>query len=182
MQDEQDDLDRDIRANVQCLREEDIGAWRRHFFQEREQLQRSIQDSISQGANNEAKLTKGFVNGHYSPDSPGMEPSGFLPRLLETLHHSRRLQAARVLRNYQHLIDPACEYRLPNDQTKRSLAMSLNKTPSSATKASFSPAVKILVAAVILGFVVLHTVGDHVLRGPVPAANADMAGSNKYGD
>ncbi len=62
--------------------------------------------------------------------------------------------------------------------------MSLNKAPPSpATKARFSPAVKILIAAaVVFGFVVFHIIGDAVLRSPLPAAKADMAGSNKYGD
>jgi hypothetical protein len=183
MQDEQKNLDRDIPADVPHLSDEDIGAWSRHFFEERGQLHQSIQNSISQGVNMEAKLTKGFVNEPYCQDSAGIERAGFLPRLLEALHHSRRLQAARVIRSYKHLIDPDCEYRLSSDPTKRSLEMSLNKAPSPATKAWFSPTVKILIAAaVVFGFVVLHIVGDEVLRSPLSVVKADMAGSNKYGD
>ncbi len=61
--------------------------------------------------------------------------------------------------------------------------MPLNKVPSPATQARFSPAVKVLIAAaVVFGFVVFHIVGDHVFRSPLTAAKADMAGSNKYGD
>jgi hypothetical protein len=183
MQDEQNNLDRDISVDVQHLRDEDIGAWCRYFFEERRQLHQSIQDSISQGVDTEAKLTKEFVNEPGSQDTAGIERAGFLPRLFEALHHSRRLQAARVIRSYKHLIDPDCEYQVPNDPTKRSLEMSLNKAPSPATKAWFSPAVKFLIAAaVVFGFVVFHIVGDEVLRSPLPAAKADIAGSNKYGD
>ncbi|HMF68607.1 MAG TPA: hypothetical protein VK602_13480, partial [Phyllobacterium sp.] len=32
--------------------------------------------------------------------------AGFLHRLIEALHHSRRLQAAVVIRQYKHLVDP----------------------------------------------------------------------------
>jgi hypothetical protein len=121
MQDEQKSLDRDIPADVQHLRDEDIGAWCRYFFEERGQLHQSIPDSISESVNIEAKLTKGFVNEPYRQDSAGIERTGFLSRLFEALHHSRRLQAARAIRSYKHLIDPDCEYRLPSDPTKRSL-------------------------------------------------------------
>ena len=180
MQDEQNNLDRDIPADVQHLSDEDIGAWSRHFFNERAQLLQSIQDSLSQRLEMEAKLTKGLVNEPYSQDSVGIVRAGFLPRLLEALHHSRRLQAARVIRSYKHLINPDREYRLPGDLTKRSSKMSLNEAPSPATKVS--PAVKVLIAAVLLGFVIFHIVGDAVLRTPLAAAKADMVGSNKYGD
>ncbi len=70
MQDAQKNLERDIPADLQPLSDEDIGAWCRYFSEERGQLHRSIQDSISQGVNREAKLTKGFVNEPYSQDSP----------------------------------------------------------------------------------------------------------------
>lgn len=60
--------------------------------------------------------------------------------------------------------------------------MSLNKAPLPATKAWFSSAVKILIAAVVFGFVIFHIVGDEALRSPLPADKADMVGSNKYGD
>ncbi len=60
--------------------------------------------------------------------------------------------------------------------------MSLNKAPSPAPKAWVSPAVKILITAVVFGFVVFHIVGDQVLRSPLLADKSDMVGSNKYGD
>jgi hypothetical protein len=182
MQDRQKNLDRDIPADVQHLRDEDIGARYRYFFEERGLLHRSIRDLISQGANIEPKLTKEFVDEPCSQDSAGTERAGFLPRLIEALHHSRRLQAARVIRSYRHLIDPACEDRVSGNPTERSLDMSSNKAPLPATKAWSSPAVRILVAAVVFGFVVFHIVGDAVLRSPLPAAKADMSGLNKYGD
>jgi hypothetical protein len=36
---------------------------------------------------------------------------GFLAAILEALHHSRRLEAQRVLRRYQHLIDSAAPHQ-----------------------------------------------------------------------
>jgi hypothetical protein len=181
MQDEQTNLDRDIPAGVEHLRNEDIAAGCR-FFEERKQLRQSTQDSISQGVNIEAKLTKGVVNEPHSQDLTRIEGTGFLHRLFEALHHSRRLQAARAIRSYRHLIDPGCEYRFSGDPIKRSIGMYLNKPPSPATKAGASLAVKILIAAVVFGFVAFHIVGDAVLHSPLPAAKADLAGLNKYGD
>jgi hypothetical protein len=39
-----------------------------------------------------------------------------------------------------------------------------------------------MIAAAIIGFGVLHMVGDAVLRGPSIAAKADTAVSKDYGD
>jgi hypothetical protein len=36
---------------------------------------------------------------------------GFWSALLEALHHSRRLEAQRILRRYQHLIDSAAQHQ-----------------------------------------------------------------------
>jgi hypothetical protein len=36
---------------------------------------------------------------------------GFLAAVLEALHHSRRLEAQRILRRYQHLIDSAAQHQ-----------------------------------------------------------------------
>jgi hypothetical protein len=36
---------------------------------------------------------------------------GFLAAILEALHHSRRLEAQRILRRYQHLIDSAAQHQ-----------------------------------------------------------------------
>jgi len=36
---------------------------------------------------------------------------GFFAALLEALHHSRRLEAQRILRRYQHLIDSASQHQ-----------------------------------------------------------------------
>ncbi len=36
---------------------------------------------------------------------------GFFAALLEALHHSRRLEAQRILRRYQHLIDSAAQHQ-----------------------------------------------------------------------
>jgi hypothetical protein len=36
---------------------------------------------------------------------------GFLAAILDALHHSRRLEAQRILRRYQHLIDSAAQHQ-----------------------------------------------------------------------
>ena len=36
---------------------------------------------------------------------------GFLAAVLEALHHSRRLEAQRIIRRYQHLIDSAPQHQ-----------------------------------------------------------------------
>jgi hypothetical protein len=61
--------------------------------------------------------------------------------------------------------------------------MSVNdEAPSPMTKTWFSLGVKLLMAAVVIGFAVLHIVGDAVLRSPLVSAKADSVGSNNYGD
>ncbi len=57
-----------------------------------------------------------------------------------------------------------------------------DKAPSPTTKTWFSLGVKLLMAAVVIGFTVLHIVGDAVLRSPLVSARADSVGSNNYGD
>jgi len=44
--------------------------------------------------------------------------AGFLHRLIEALHHSRRLQAAVVIRQHKHLVDPDRRYQVPSGPTK----------------------------------------------------------------
>jgi hypothetical protein len=44
---------------------------------------------------------------------------GFWAALLEALHHSRRLEAQRVLRRYQHLIDSAAQHQTGNSDIER---------------------------------------------------------------
>jgi hypothetical protein len=44
---------------------------------------------------------------------------GFFAALLEALHHSRRLEAQRILRRYQHLIDSAAQYQAGKSNIER---------------------------------------------------------------
>jgi hypothetical protein len=44
---------------------------------------------------------------------------GFLTALLEALHHSRRLEAQRILRRYQHLIDSAAQHQTGKSNIER---------------------------------------------------------------
>jgi hypothetical protein len=60
--------------------------------------------------------------------------------------------------------------------------MSVNEAPSPVTKASLSLGVKILITALVIGFVALHVVGDAVWHSPSAATKSDTMGSNKYGD
>jgi hypothetical protein len=60
--------------------------------------------------------------------------------------------------------------------------MSVNEAPRAATKPRLSLGIPILIAAAIIGFGVLHIVGDAVLRVPSIAAKADTAVSKDYGD
>jgi hypothetical protein len=166
------------------LRAEDADQRLRHFLEERRRLNQSIRDTISLGADiDDANLkSNGFVADACSGDSAYVdrtpEHAGFLHRLTDALHHSRRLQAAVVIGRYRHLIDPACGYQ----PTKGVQQMSVNEPPRPATKAWFSFGAKILIAAVVIGLGVLHIVGDAVLRGHPVAAKADTAALNKYGD
>jgi hypothetical protein len=59
--------------------------------------------------------------------------------------------------------------------------MPVNEAPPPATKPESSLGVKILIAAAIIGFVVLHIVGDAAFR-PLVSAKADSVGSNNSGD
>jgi hypothetical protein len=68
-------------------------------------------------------------------------------------------------------------------QQKEIQQMSVNdEAPAPITKTWFSLGVKLLVAAVVIGFAVLHIFGDAALRSPLVSAKADSAGSNSYGD
>ncbi len=101
---------------------------------------------------------------------------------MEALHRSRRNQAAGVIRQYKHLRDPTTDTRCAASRSKGAQQTSENKTPSQVTNAMRSLAMKILIAAVVIGLGVFHIVGDVVLRGHSVAAKADAAGSIDYGD
>jgi hypothetical protein len=60
--------------------------------------------------------------------------------------------------------------------------MPINERPSPPIKTRLPLGIKLLIAVVIIGFAVLHIVGDAVLRSPSVAAKADAVGSNNYGD
>ncbi len=57
-----------------------------------------------------------------------------------------------------------------------------DKAPPPTTKPESSLGVKILIAVIVIGFAVLHIVGDAVLRSPLVSARADSVGSTNYGD
>ncbi len=176
MQDEPNNLVRNIPTDVQHLYDDDIGAGAGIVSKIVGGSIGRSKDLISRG---QATLTNEFVNEPYSWDPAGVERADFLSHLFRALRHSRRLRAAQLIRSYKHLID-ADRILVPGDSTKRNLEMTLNKPPSPATKSWFSPTVEILmVAAVVFGFLVFHIVCDEVF---LPPAKADMVGSNNYGD
>jgi len=125
---EQNDLDHDIPAEVEHWRDEDLSTSRRYVYEERRQLEQSIRTSIPQCAKTaDAELGSKTsvmdaciqVSAHISQST---KRSSALHRLIEALHHSRRLQAMVVIRQHEHLVDPDCGYDLPIPSTKGSLA------------------------------------------------------------
>jgi hypothetical protein len=60
--------------------------------------------------------------------------------------------------------------------------MSVNEPSSAEKKPWFSLGAKLLIFAVVLGFVVLHVIGDAAFRGPALAAHATAVGAQHYGD
>ncbi len=95
---------------------------------------------------------------------------GFFSSFSETLHESRRLQAARFIHQHRHLIDRAHKA----DAAKRTGAPSLrnkvpqivletvNSTGKPGAKMSFNA--KLIIAIVLAGFGVLHFIADGALR------------------
>jgi hypothetical protein len=76
--------------------------------------------------------------------------------LLEVLHHSRRLQAQRILGQYRHPIAPPQAADATSNVGVRK--MSVAELPSS-TKTSFqipTPSAKVLIAVIAVAFLVLH--------------------------
>jgi hypothetical protein len=95
---------------------------------------------------------------------------GFFSSFSETLHESRRLQAARFIHQHRHLIDRAHKA----DAAKRTGAPSLrNKVPQIVLEtvnstgkpgAKMSFCAKLIIAIVLAGFGVLHFIADGALR------------------
>jgi hypothetical protein len=99
---------------------------------------------------------------------------GFFSGLVDALHGSRRLQAARAIQQYRHLIDPAHKA----DAAKTTGAPSLRRevprivldTANSTGKpGAMSFNAKLIIAIILAGFGVLHFIADGALSH-APAA------------
>jgi hypothetical protein len=85
---------------------------------------------------------------------------------MDALHHSRRLQAERVFREYDHLVHPPERPIL----TDRIPADTNNQRPHKDTSRPAPPdrplvlIEKVLIAALLIVFIVLHVLADSALR------------------
>ena len=92
--------------------------------------------------------------------------------LIGALRVSRRLQAARVMRHYRHLIHDNCDSGTKAEFAARVFAKGAASMPTDLTQqrpprsgASLSLSARVSIAVVILGFGFLHVVGGVMLHG-----------------
>ena len=87
----------------------------------------------------------------------------YFARLLEALHESRRLQAMRVIRHYQHLIREGREAN-QNDRPEIASAGNFDKANGDYSRVprprpAMSVSVRMLTATAVIGFGILHLIG-----------------------
>lgn len=94
--------------------------------------------------------------------------SGFLAAVTAALHESRRLQAARAVRQHRHLVrrEPAGGATRTNGVPSPQVLQIVRdaKKPSAQPGARMSFYSKLIIAIVVAGFAVLHFVADGTLR------------------
>jgi hypothetical protein len=95
--------------------------------------------------------------------------------VMDALHHSRRLQAERVFREYDHLVHrparPILTDRIPADSNnQRPHKDTLRRTPANRPLVLIE---KALIAALLIVFIMLHVLADSALR----RAEAERAAS-----
>jgi hypothetical protein len=103
---------------------------------------------------------------------------GYLASLLDALHHSRRLQAARVIRQHQHLVAEKNSFRAMHETSEQKV--SEGSGPSMKNEESSSakrwPMVKgWALIAVVVGFAILHLVGAVLLHDSSSARPTEVA-------
>jgi hypothetical protein len=105
---------------------------------------------------------------------------GYFSRFVEAFHESRRLQAARVIRQHQHLIDRAHKAEAvkkaaasaPGKEVPQIVIETAN-TENPGTKMSFNA--KLIIVIVVAGFGVLHFMAEDALRhGPATQPAEDL--------
>jgi hypothetical protein len=113
-----------------------------------------------------------------APPAPRESSSGrgYLARLIDALDASRRLQAARVIRQSRHLMDQARERDAGNRTCARSVAdeapQIVIETANHPRKPGTMKSVNSrLLLAIVAGFVILHAIAVGALRhSPAQAA------------
>jgi hypothetical protein len=100
--------------------------------------------------------------------------------LIGALRVSRRIQAARAIRHYRHLLHDNCDPGTKAEFAARvfakgvaSMPTDLNQQRAPRSGASLSFNAKVSIAAVILGFGLLHVIGGVMLHGPATPRGDD---------
>jgi hypothetical protein len=104
--------------------------------------------------------------------------AGFFAGIMRALHESRRLQAARTIRQYRHLIHQAPEAASaertgapsPSEQVPQIVRETVKPTGKPGAM-SFN--LKLIIAIVVVGFGVLHFIADGTLRHASAARPAE---------
>jgi hypothetical protein len=107
-------------------------------------------------------------------------PLSFVANLVDALHASRRLQAARVIRQHRHLVHEErgqtarrkAEAKSREDQAPRIVPEA--EPEASKPKAAMSVKATLLIAIAVAGFGILHAIADGALRhAPAPQPTED---------
>ena len=105
--------------------------------------------------------------------------------IADSLHHSRRLAAHRILQEYRHLIDET-ERSTPREPnvTYGDISMPVDELPPRRRRPAQSRALPemLLVGAVLIGFLLLHIVGAMMLERDAAADDAlhERISSQRY--
>jgi hypothetical protein len=108
----------------------------------------------------------------------GSKVRSVLKNLLASLHESRRLTAKHVIRQYRHLIAEDCASLNFRTHTGRILDMAVADSSHARRP---SPPLKAWTMAVLVGFGILHVVGEYTLHHapsirPIETATAAIHG------
>jgi hypothetical protein len=112
---------------------------------------------------------------------------GYFARLLHALHESRRLQAARVIRQYRHLVanrhdfTAAASVSKPNDFITGNIAMA-NTDYARARQRGKSISLRAWVLIAVIGFGALHVVGAIVLIHASGSRSAEISTTEMHRD
>jgi hypothetical protein len=109
-----------------------------------------------------------------SPRSFPSNRRGFFMEIFQALHHSRRLQAQRVLRQYRHLIDKPEHRKHPS----RMYVSEETRVPTRETQPPRRPSTRTpaliqwtLTAIILAMFLMLHVLAGSILQRAEAGAN-----------